>query len=90
METIYGRLLSHAKMALEKVESVDERARVKSMLFEFCNHLEHVQNMPMNSRLVFWECCYYLFDFLRRRKELTRNNFGFTSDTKAALKQFFG
>ena len=90
METIYGRLLSAATAALKKVESVDERARIKSMLFEFCNHLEHVQNMPMMSRLVFWECCYYLFDFLRRRKELTRKNFGFSSDTKAALKQFLG
>ena len=39
MDTICGMLLSAAVASLEKVESVDERARVKSMLFEFAGVL---------------------------------------------------
>ena len=60
------------QMALKGLDSQSERRAALKQLNSYVEHLEQVQQMPLLTRLVYWECAYAVFDFLRRNKQLGR------------------
>jgi hypothetical protein len=58
--------------ALKGLDSQSERRAALKQLNSYVEHLENVQQMPLLTRLAYWECAYTVFDFLRCNKQLGR------------------
>ena len=73
------------QMALKGLDSQSERRAVLKQLNSYVEHLEQVQQMPLLTRLVYWECAYAVFDFLRRNKQLGRTVGKLDAEVKQTL-----
>ena len=65
-------LLCRLKKALKGLESQCERRAALRRLKHYIALLENVQQMPLLTRLSYWECTYVVFEFLYRNKQLDR------------------
>ena len=76
-------LLCTLQKALKGLDSQRERRAALRQLNNYVTHLEQVQQMPLVTRLSYWECTYAVFDYLRRNKQLGRT----VSKLDAEVKQ---
>ncbi len=58
--------------ALKGLNNHHERRAALRQVNNYIAHLENVQQMPLLTRLAYWECAYTVFDFLRCNKQLGR------------------
>lgn len=65
-------LLCTLQKALKGLDGQRERRAALRQLNNYVAHLEQVQQMPLVTRLSYWECTYAVFDYLRRNKQLGR------------------
>ena len=72
---------------LEKLPSNAARRRVKKLLRELTNHVEHVYMLPVEEREIYWDASFYLYDFLRQAGQFGRTTFGFSDEVKKELKK---
>ena len=75
------------QMALKGLDSQSERRAALKQLNSYVEHLEQVQQMPLLTRLVYWECAYAVFDFLRRNKQLGRTVGPFSDSVRKEMKE---
>ena len=80
-KNIYGVLKAthNTKMSL----------RIINSLFATANFLDGVQRMPLEERLNYWRCFFYLVDFLRQNDQLGRTTDGFNYEVREALQRMF-
>lgn len=71
--------------ALNGLDNQNERRAALRQVNNYVAHLEQVQQMPLLTRLVYWECTYTVFDFLRRNKQLGRTVGKFDAEVKQVL-----
>lgn len=74
---------------LTKLESESEREAVVFEVKNLMALLDRVQRMNMRLRLVYWECCFNLIDFLRKNNELGRKERPIDANVKIFLSDMF-
>ena len=74
---------------LTKLESEAERQCVVYEVKKMLDLLDGVQRLPMMLRLVYWECCFNLIDFLRQNNELGRKERPIDANVKVFLSDMF-
>ena len=81
-------MMKEIKIRLQKALkglSQHERREAIRRLNNYVAHLEYVQQMPLLTRIAYWECAYTVFDFLRRNKQLGRTVGKFDAEVKQVL-----
>ena len=76
------------KIRLQKAlkgQSQHERHAALRQVNNYIAHLENVQQMPLLTRIAYWECAYAVFDYLRRNKQLGRTVGKFDAEVKQVL-----
>ena len=74
---------------LTKLGSEAEREAVVFEVRNLLALLDRVQRMDMRLRLVYWECCFNLIDFLRKNNELGRKERPIDANVKIFLSDMF-
>ncbi len=71
--------------ALKGLNNHHERRAALRQVNNYIAHLENVQQMPLLTRLAYWECAYTVFDFLRCNKQLGRTVGKFDAEIRQVL-----
>ena len=71
--------------ALKGLNNHHERHAALRQVNNYIAHLENVQQMPLLTRIAYWECAYAVFDYLRRNKQLGRTVGKFDAEVKQVL-----
>ena len=74
---------------LTKLGSETEREAVVFEVKNLLALLDRVQRMNLRLRLVYWECCFNLIDFLRKNNELGRKERPIDANVKIFLSDMF-
>lgn len=76
--------------ALDTISNKRERQKVVRRMLQQLNLQEVLQQMDYQSRMVFWQCNYYVFNFLRVQGQLPREAGEFDKDVKQFLTELLG
>ena len=68
-----SELKTQLKSILCKIPSSEDRSRVIDLLHEYYMNLDAAQRLDVVNRLIYFECSYYVFVYLRSHRQLMRN-----------------
>ena len=58
---------------LENIAEESERIRLIALVEDYFSLLERTQSLPILQRLIFFDCTYIVFNFLRLNRQLMRH-----------------
>lgn len=74
------------RQALKKVEW-SERRRVTERIFWLTDMLDEIQRLPLVARLQLYEAAFYVFNFLRRNRQLGRRVGRFDDEVRHEIER---
>lgn len=84
---VVSKIGDEIKDGLEKLTNSDSRRRVKKLLRELTQHVEHVYALPFEERECYWKSTFRLYNFLREAGDLGRTSFGYSKEVKQKLRE---
>ena len=84
---IVNKIGSDIEEQLEQLTSSDSRKRVKKLLRDLTQHMEHVYALPFEERECYWKSTFRLYNFLREAGDLGRTTFGYSKEVKQKLRE---
>ena len=84
---LVSKVTANVERQLKLLPNNDSRKRVKKLLRELTQHVEHVYKLSIEERENYWEASFHLYDFLRQAGQVGRMTFGFNDNVKKALRE---
>jgi hypothetical protein len=86
-QLLVSKVTANVERQLKLLPNNDSRKRVKKLLRELTQHVEHVYELNIEERENYWEASFHLYDFLRQAGQVGRMTFGFNDSVKQALRE---
>ena len=86
-QLLVSKVTANVERQLKLLPNNDSRKRVKKLLRELTQHVEHVYELNIEERENYWEASFHLYDFLRQAGQVGRTTFGFSDNVKQALRE---
>lgn len=80
-----GRML----LALRDVKDHDDRQRILELLQSYMQLMERLQATPWRLRLKYFVCTFFIYDYLRRNKQLGREEHRFADQVMKHIYRTF-
>ena len=86
-QLLVSKVTANVERQLKLLPNNDSRKRVKKLLRELTQHVEHVYELNIEEREAYWEASFHLYNFLRQAGQVGRMTFGFNDSVKQALRE---